>query len=155
MHTFDYKKSPEKLLTPTIVNQLSLLHEFRGKQDLYISAKSDTLSALLDIAKTQSTKASNRIEGIYTSDDRLHALVMEKAEPLSRSEEEIAGYREVLSSIHESYEYISIRPNNLLQLHRDLYSYGGKEIGGRFKNIDNIIAETDRERYRICSSLTV
>lgn len=145
MHTFDYKKTPETLLTPAIVNQLSLLHEFRGKQDLYISAKSDTLSALLNIAKIQSTKASNRIEGIYTSDDRLHALVMEKAEPQSRSEEEIAGYREVLSTIHESYEYIPLRPNNLLQLHRDLYSYGGKEIGGRFKNIDNIIAETDRD----------
>lgn len=145
MHQFDYKTAPEKLLTPSIVNQLSLLHEFRGKQELYISAKSDTLSALLDIAKIQSTKASNRIEGIYTSDERLHALVMEKAEPRSRSEEEIAGYREVLATIHENYEYIPIRPNNLLQLHRDLYSYGGKEIGGRFKNIDNIIAETDKE----------
>lgn len=145
MHQFDYKTDPEKLLTPSVVNQLALLHEFRGKQELYISAKSDTLSALLDIAKIQSTKASNRIEGIYTSDERLHALVMEKAEPRSRSEEEIAGYREVLTTIHENYEYIPIRPNNLLQLHRDLYSYGGKEIGGRFKNVDNIIAETDSE----------
>ena len=70
---------------------------------------------------------------------------MEKAEPRSRSEEEIAGYREVLTTIHENYEYIPIRPNNILQLHRDLYSYGGKEIGGRFKNTDNIIAETDSE----------
>ena len=139
-----HKKLPEKLLTPTIVNQLSLLHEFRGKQDLYISAKSDTLSALLDIAKIQSTKASNGIEGIFTSDDRLQALVMDKAEPRSRSEEEIAGYREVLTTIHESYEYIPLRPNNVLQLHRDLYSYGGKEIGGRFKNIDNVIAEVDK-----------
>lgn len=145
MHQFDYKATPAKLLTPSIVNQLSLLHEFRGKQELYISAKSDTLSALLDIAKIQSTKASNRIEGIYTSDERLHALVMEKAEPRSRSEEEIVGYREVLATIHENYEYIPLRPNNLLQMHRDLYSYGGKEIGGRFKNIDNIIAETDKE----------
>ena len=145
MHQFDYQTGPEKLLTPSIVKQISLLHEFRGKQELYISAKSDTLSTLLDIAKVQSTKASNRIEGIYTSDERLHALVMEKAEPRSRSEEEIAGYREVLATIHENYEYIPIRPNNLLQLHSDLYSYGGKEIGGRFKNIDNIIAETDKE----------
>lgn len=126
MHQFDYKTAPEKLLIPSIVNQLSLLHEFRGKQELYISAKSDTLSALLDIAKIQSTKASNRIEGIYTSDERLHALVMEKAEPQSRSEEEIAGYREVLATIHENYEYIPIRPNNLLQLHHDLYSYERK-----------------------------
>ena len=145
MHQFDYKTVPEKLLTPSIVKQLSLLHEYRGKQELYISAQSDTLSALLDIAKVQSTKASNRIEGIYTSDDRLHALVMDKAEPRSRSEEEIAGYREVLTTIHENYEYIPIRSNNILQLHRDLYSYSGKDIGGRFKNTDNIIAETDKE----------
>lgn len=145
MHQFDYNTTAEKLLTPSIVKQLSILHEFKGKQELYISAKKDTLSALLDIAKIQSTKASNRIEGIYTSDERLHALIMEKAEPRSRSEEEIAGYREVLATIHENYEYIPIRSNNLLQLHRDLYSYGGKEFGGRFKNIDNIIAETDKE----------
>lgn len=147
MHQFDYKTEPEKLLTPSIVKQLSMLHEFKGKQELYISAKSDTMSALLDIAKIQSTKASNSIEGIYTSDERIHALVIEKAEPRSRSEEEIAGYREVLATIHENYEYISIRPNSLLQLHRDLYSYGGKEIGGRLKNIDNIIAETDKGGY--------
>lgn len=145
MHLFDYNTTPKKLLTPSIVKQISLLHEFRGKQELYISAKSDTLSALLDIARIQSTKASNRIEGIYTSDDRLHALVMEKAEPQSRSEEEIVGYREVLTTIHENYEYIPIRSNSILQLHRDLYSYSGKDIGGRFKNTDNIIAETDKE----------
>lgn len=145
MHQFDYQETPKKLLTPSIVGQIAALHEYKGKQDLYISAKADTLSALLEIAKIQSTKASNSIEGIYTSDERLHALVVEKAEPRSRSEEEIAGYREVLTTIHENYEYISIRPNTLLQLHRDLYSFGGKEAGGRFKNTDNIIAETDRE----------
>ena len=145
MHQFDYKNTPEQLLTPSIVRQLAILHEYKGKQDLYVSAKADTLSALLNIAKIQSTRSSNRIEGIYTSDERIHALVMEKAEPRSRSEEEIAGYREVLTTIHENYEYIPIRPNNILQLHRDLYSYGGKEIGGRFKNTDNIIAETDSE----------
>lgn len=145
MHQFDYKYNPERLLTPSIVRQLAILHEYKGKQDLYVSAKSDTLSALLNIAKIQSTRSSNSIEGIYTSDERIHALVMEKAEPRTRSEEEIAGYREVLTTIHENYEYIPIRPNNILQLHRDLYSYGAKEIGGRFKNTDNIIAETDRE----------
>ena len=90
----------------TYVNQLSMLHEFRGKQDLCISAKPDALSALLDIAKIQSTKASNGIEGIFTSDDRLQELVMEKTEPRSRSEEEIAGYREVLSMIHENLNFV-------------------------------------------------
>ena len=145
MHTFDYKESPKNLLTPEMVNMLSSLHEFRGKQELYIEAESDILTALLNIAKIQSTKASNKIEGIYTSDERLEALVMEKAEPQNRSEEEIAGYREVLATVHDSYEYISIRPNNILQLHRDLYGFSSSDTGGRFKNTDNVIAESGKD----------
>ena len=145
MHTFDYTETPKQLLTPDIVNMLSSLHEFRGKQELYIEAESDVLTALLDIAKIQSTKASNKIEGIYTSDERLEALVMEKAEPRNRSEEEIAGYREVLATIHDNYEYIPIRPNNILQLHRDLYSFSSSDTGGRFKNTDNVIAESGKD----------
>lgn len=145
MHTFDYKESPKNLLTPEIVNMLSSLHEFRGKQELYIEAESDILTALLNIAKIQSTKASNKIEGIYTSDERLEALVMEKAEPQNRSEEEIAGYREVLATVHDSYEYIFIRPNNILQLHRDLYGFSSSDTGGRFKNTDNVIAESGKD----------
>ena len=148
MHTFDYKKTPKSLLTPDIVNMLSSLHEFRGRQELYIEAESDVLTALLDIAKIQSTKASNKIEGIYTSDERLEALVMEKAEPRNRSEAEIAGYREVLATVHNSYEYISIRPNNILQLHRDLYSFSSSDAGGRFKNTDNVIAESGNDGQR-------
>ena len=145
MHTFDYRETPKQLLTPDIVNMLSSLHEFRGKQELYIEAESDVLTALLDIAKIQSTKASNKIEGIYTSDERLEALVMEKAEPRNRSEEEIAGYREVLATVHDSYEYIPIRPNNILQLHRDLYSFSSSDTGGKFKNTDNVIAESSKD----------
>ena len=145
MHLFDYKETPRKLLTPEIVNMITALHEFKGKQELFVEAKPQVLSALLDIAKIQSTKASNKIEGIRTSDERLEALVMQKTEPRNRSEEEIAGYREVLTTIHESYEYIPVRPNNILQLHRDLYSFSGNDIGGRFKNTDNIIAETGKD----------
>lgn len=145
MHTFDYKETPKRLLTPDIVNLLSSLHEFRGKQELYIEAESDVLTALLDIAKIQSTKASNKIEGIYTSDERLEALVMEKVEPRNRSEEEIAGYSEVLTTVHDSYEYIPIRPNIILQLHRDLCSFSSSDTGGRFKNSDNVIAESGKD----------
>lgn len=145
MHTFDYKETPKQLLTPEIVNMLSSLHEFRGKQELYIEAEADVLTALLDIAKIQSAKASNKIEGIYTSDERLKALVMEKIEPGNRSEEEIAGYREVLATVHESYDYIPVTPNNILQLHRDLYSFSSGDKGGRFKNTDNVIAESGKD----------
>lgn len=142
MHKFDYKDTPGRLLTPEIVSLLARLHESKGRQDLFIESDTDVLSALLEVAKIQSTKTSNRIEGIYTSDERLSAIVKEKSEPRNRSEEEIAGYRDVLATIHESYEFIAPRPNNILQLHRDLYSFSGSASGGVYKNSDNIIAET-------------
>ena len=96
----------------------------------------------------QSTGASNRIEGIFTSDKRLEELVSQKAEPRNRSEQEIAGYREVLSTIHEGYEYIIPSPNIILQLHRDLYSYSQGAAGGSYKNSDNVIAETDADGHQ-------
>ncbi len=141
MHQFDYIETPKKLLTPEVVGMLTKIHELKGKQDLYIAAKPDVLSSLLDLAMIQSTKASNKIEGIWTSDERLQAIVQDKTEPHNRSEEVIAGYRDVLATIHESYEYILPRPNVILQLHRDLYSFSSNNVGGQFKNTDNVIAE--------------
>ncbi len=105
----------------------------------------DELKTLLAVALIQSTGASNRIEGIFTSDKRLEELVNQKSEPRNRSEQEIAGYREVLATIHESYEYVVPRPNIILQLYRDLYSYSQGAIGGSYKNSDNVIAEIDAE----------
>ena len=143
MRDFDYKNTPMKLLSPEVVKLISAIHEHRGKQDLYLEAHKDELNSLLEIAKIQSTGSSNRIEGIYTTDKRLEALVHDKVTPRNRSEEEIAGYRDVLSTIHESYDYIPPRPNLILQLHRDLYSYSSGSVGGTFKNSDNVIAQTD------------
>ena len=145
MHSFDYREKPEKLLVPEIVNQLVKLHELKGRQELFLEAKPDVLTPLLEIARIQSTKSSNKIEGIWTSDERLEAIVKEKAQPRNRSEEEISGYRDVLSTIHESYEYIAPTPNNILQLHRNLYSFSSSSTGGTYKNSDNVIAETDKE----------
>ena len=99
---------------------------------------------LLEIAKIQSTEYSNKIEGIYTSDDRLKQIVLDKTMPKTRSEKEIAGYRDVLNTIHANYEYIPIIPSMLLQLHRDLYKFSGEGYGGKFKSSDNIIAEVGR-----------
>ena len=143
MRIFDYKKKPEKLFTPEIVRMITKIHECKGKQELFIEANIDELKSLLDVAMIQSTGASNKIEGIYTSDKRLRELVNKKTEPQNRSEQEITGYREVLEVIHESYEYIAPKPNNILQLHRDLYSYSTGASGGNYKNTDNIISETD------------
>ncbi|MBR3943935.1 MAG: Fic family protein [Akkermansia sp.] len=143
MRTFDYLNLPGLLLTPKISNLLSAIHEYRGKQTLFITARRDVLQSLLKIAVIQSTDASNRIEGIYTSDARLRELVMQKVVPGNRNEREIAGYRDVLRTIHENYEYIPVTPNTILQLHRDLYSYHPSGMGGHWKSADNLIAETD------------
>ncbi len=141
MHEYDFINRPKELLTPEVVALLTRLHECRGRQELFIEAEPDVLTALLEVAKIQSTDASNRIEGIYTTDERLKAIVQEKVQPRNRNEEEISGYRDVLATIHESYEYIAPRPNNILQLHRNLYSFSSSAVGGVYKNSDNIIAE--------------
>lgn len=145
MRRFDYIRQPETLLTPEIVQMIASIHEHKGKQELFLEANIDELKTLLEVALIQSTGASNRIEGIFTSDKRLEELVSQKSEPRNRSEQEIAGYREVLATIHESYEYVVPRPNIILQLHRDLYSYSQGAIGGSYKNSDNVIAEIDAE----------
>lgn len=146
MRKFDYINAPANLLTPEIVQMLTSIHEHKGKQEFFMEANVDGLKTLLEVAIIQSTGASNRIEGIYTTDKRLEELVKQKAEPRNRSEQEIAGYREVLATIHDNYEYIKPRPNIILQLHRDLYSYSGS--GGMYKNSDNVIAETDAEGHQ-------
>ncbi|MCQ2476852.1 MAG: Fic family protein [Clostridia bacterium] len=141
MRAFDFKNGYSKLLTPDIVNYISQIHEYKGRHNPVIEANTDVLADLLEIAKIQSTDASNRIEGIITTEDRLKKIVREKTMPQNRSEKEIAGYRDVLTTVHENYEYIYPRPNHILQLHRDLYKFTGKSIGGSYKNSDNIIAE--------------
>ena len=153
MRTLDYKKEYQKLLSPEIVSFLAQIHEQKGRQNLFVEANKDALSELLEIAKIQSTEASNRIEGIITTDERLKKIVLDKTTPKGWSEREIAGYRDVLNTIHESYDYIPVRPGMILQLHRDLYKFSNLAIGGSFKNSDNIIAEelldgTKRVRFQ-------
>ena len=143
MRQFDYCEKWKKLLTPEIVSYLTQIHEFRGEQTLFIEAKADTLTQLVEIAKIQSTEASNKIEGIYTSDERLRALVKDTTRPKSRNEQEIAGYRDVLNTIHDNHDYIPPKPSIILQLHRDLYKFEGFDIGGKYKTADNIIEEED------------
>lgn len=141
MRDFSFKAEYKKLLTPEVVAYLTQIHEYKGQQNLFIETKADELSDLLEVAKIQSTEASNCIEGIVTTNERLKKIVREKTIPRNRSEKEIAGYRDVLATIHESHDFIPPKPSIILQLHRDLYKYSGKSIGGSFKNSDNVIAE--------------
>lgn len=145
MRELDYTKRYNRLLTPEIFALVSQIHEFKGEQTLFIEAHADTLTQLMQVAVIQSTEASNRIEGICTSDERLKKLLQDKTMPQNRDEKEIAGYRDVLATIHESHDYIPVKAATLLQLHRDLYKFSGEAIGGRFKVADNIIQEQDSQ----------
>jgi len=145
LKVFNYKEVDKELMIPEIMNLVSKIHEYKGKQELFMKVKPDILKDMLEIAKIQSTGASNRIEGIYTSDARLKELVSRKVEPLNRDEQEIAGYREVLQTIHENYEHIHLRSSIILQLHRDFYSFHPSSNGGKYKNQDNVIEEVDEK----------
>ena len=144
MRTYNFENKWQKLLTPDIVSYLTIIHEYKGEQRLIADRHADILIDLVNIAKIQSTESSNKIEGIYTSEPRLKKIVMDKTMPKTRSEREIAGYRDVLNIIHENNEFIPITPNYILQLHRYLYKYDG-DIGGVYKSADNFIEEIDSE----------
>lgn len=145
MKEFDYIEKWKKLLTPDIVNYLTTIHEYRGEQRLIAERHADVLESLVDVARIQSTESSNKIEGIYTSDERLKKIVLDKTMPKTRNECEIAGYRDVLNTIHESFQHIPIRDTFILQLHRDLYRFENANDGGKFKTSDNIIEEEDSQ----------
>ena len=143
MKNYEYKEKWKTLLTPDIVNLLTTIHEYKGEQNLFIEANADKLTELLEIAKIQSTKSSNKIEGISTTNDRIKQLVLDKTMPKTRDEKEIAGYRDVLNTIHESHDFIPINPNYILQLHGDLYRFTDRKFGGKYKNGNNQIIEID------------
>ena len=143
MRNYDYREKWKKLLTPEIISLLTAIHEYKGEQRLIAERYADVLTDLVDIARIQSTESSNKIEGIFTSDERLKKIVLDKTMPRNRNEQEIAGYRDVLNIIHENYDYIPIRANYLRQLHRDLCKFQGTGIGGAFKSVDNMIEEID------------
>jgi Fic family protein len=142
MRNFDYIKLSEKKWDTDILNLVAKIHECKGRQDLFIRQKPTELDRLTEIAKIQSTEASNRIEGIKTTNTRMRQLFAEKTMPKNRDEDEIMGYRDVLNTIHDRHDYIPVQPAYILQLHRDLMKRAGVSYGGHFKNVQNYINET-------------
>lgn len=143
MREFNYSNLLSLNIPANMYDLISKIYEYKGKQDLYIANFSDVLDKIIEVAKIQSTKSSNAIEGISTNDTRLEELMSKKSEPKNRNEEEIYGYREVLDIIHENYENIEFTRNNILTLHNRLYSYSGESHKGKFKTTDNSIVETN------------
>ena len=142
MRAFNYSKIKEQKWDSEILGLIAAIYKEAGKQELYLKQRPEELKKLVEIAKIQSTEASNAIEGIVTTSTRIRQLVEEKTAPKNRNEQEIAGYRDVLSIIHESFDAIPITPNYILQLHKILYSHMNNPMAGRTKSVQNYISAT-------------
>ena len=142
MRDFNYPKIKEKKWDLEILGLVAAIYKEAGKQEMYLKQRPEELEKLVEIAKIQSTEASNAIEGIVTTNSRIRQLVEEKTAPRNRDEQEIIGYRDVLNIIHESFDAIPITQNYILQLHKILYSYMENSMAGRTKNVQNYISAT-------------
>lgn len=142
MRTFNYSEIKNQKWDSDILGLIAAIYKEAGKQEMYLKQRPEELEKLVEIAKIQSTEASNAIEGIVTTRTRIKQLVEEKTTPKNRDEQEIAGYRDVLNIIHESFDAIPISQNFILQLHKVLYSHMNNPIAGRTKSVQNYISAT-------------
>ena len=142
MRRFNYSKLKEQFWDSEILGLIAAIYKEAGKQELYLKQRPKELERLVEIAKIQSTEASNAIEGIVTTNTRIRQLVEEKTTPRNRDEQEIAGYRDVLNIIHESFDAIPITRNFILQLHKIMYAHLNNPMAGKTKNVQNYISAT-------------
>lgn len=140
MRSFNYSAFKEQKWDSDILGLIAAIYKEAGKQEQYLKQRPQEMEKLIEIAKIQSTEASNAIEGIVTTSTRIKQLVEEKTTPRNRDEQEIAGYRDVLNVIHESFDAIPITQNNILLLHKMLYSHMNNPLAGRTKNVQNYIS---------------
>lgn len=147
MHSFDEQFLANLQIPHHLVSSIRQIGEYKGKQDLHKQQMPQVLENLLHVAIIQSTESSNRLEGITAEFHRIRDLVEEKTTPEDRSEAEIAGYRDVLNTIHSNHQNIPFTVGMVLQLHRDLMKYAGKE-GGRWKSVQNEITQTNPDGTR-------
>ena len=142
MRIFNYSKIKDQKWDSEILSLIAAIYKEAGKQEMYLKQRPEQLEKLVEIAKIQSTEASNAIEGIVTTNTRIKQLVTEKTTPKNRNEQEIAGYRDVLNIIHDSFDIIPITKIYILQLHKTLYSHMNNPIAGKTKIVQNYISAT-------------
>ena len=142
MRVFNYSNIKNQKWDSEVLGLIAAIYKYAGKQELYLKQRPEELEKLVEIAKIQSTEASNAIEGIVTTNTRIRQLVEEKTAPKNRDEQEIAGYRDVLNIIHENFDAIPISRNYILQLHKILYSHMNNPLAGQTKTVQNYISAT-------------
>lgn len=142
MRAFNYSEIKNQKWDSDILSLIAAIYKEAGKQEMYLKQRPEELEKLVEIAKIQSTEASNAIEGIVTTSTRIRQLVEEKTAPQNRDEQEIAGYRDVLNIIHENFDAIPISQRYILQLHKILYSHMNNPMAGKTKSVQNYISAT-------------
>lgn len=142
MREFNYSQIRNQKWDSELLSLIAAIYKEAGKQELYLKQRPQELEKLVEIAKIQSTEASNAIEGIVTTSTRIRQLVEEKTTPNNCDEQEIAGYRDALNIIHESFDAIPVTQNYILQLHKIMYSHMNNPMAGRTKNVQNYITAT-------------
>ena len=147
MRDFHYTAIREQKWDSEILGLIAAIYKEAGKQEMYLKQRPEELEKLVEIAKVQSTEASNAIEGIVTTSTRIRQLVEEKTAPRNRDEQEIAGYRDALNIIHENFDAIPITRNYILQLHKVLYSHMNNPMAGQTKSVQNYISATDPDGH--------
>lgn len=148
MHIFDYTFLDKGLLPASLTNITANIYGLRSASGLRRSAHRQIFTELEKVARIQSVKSSNAIEGIITSDERLAAIVNGSSAPLNHDEAEIAGYRDALSSIHTNFQNLDFCEKDILSLHAQLLTPGGSEDAGQYKGNDNLILEIDDRGQR-------
>ena len=153
MRKFDYSFLNNGLLPANLVNLTSSITALKTMAGMRREEYTKIFTELEAVAKIQSIKSSNAIEGIVTSDERIAAIVNQNSAPLNHNEAEIAGYRDALNEIHSGYEHIDFRQRDILRLHEVMMGFTGYEYGGKYKTDDNVILEVDADgnrRVRFC-----
>lgn len=144
MHRFDYSFLKKCSVSADILRSVAAIHEMKAKAEMRQADYADVFSAMEAVAKIQSVKSSNAIEGIITTDKRIRDIVNRDSAPLDHNEAEIAGYRDALNLIHNNYSEISFSVKDILELHKILLSKCGDETAGKLKSENNFIMETDK-----------
>lgn len=148
MHIFDYSFLDNGLLPSSIVNLTSTISALKALADERRSNNQKIYTELESIARVQSVKSSNAIEGIITTDARIREIVNGNSAPLNQNEMEIAGYRDALDMIHSHYADIPFNENTILHMHETMMNIANYAYGGKYKTEDNLIMEIDTNGRR-------
>ncbi len=148
MKKFDYSFLDNGLLPAKLINITGTIYTLKTGAKIRKDEYEKIFTELEKIAKVQSVKSSNAIEGIVTSDERIEEIVNQNSKPLNHNENEIAGYRDALNEIHLHYEDIEFNENTILRLHEIMMTYTGNEDIGKYKTNNNYIIEEDKQGNR-------